>query len=33
MPNSELADLIIKLEQYATNIDVWIKDVYEQFND
>jgi hypothetical protein len=31
---SELADMVIKLEQYiATNNGVWIKDVFEQFNE
>lgn len=34
LTKSELADMIIKLEQYiATNNDVWIKDVFEQFNE
>jgi hypothetical protein len=34
LTKSELADMVIKLEQYiATNNDVWIKDVFEQFNE
>ncbi len=31
---SELADMVIKLEQYiAINNDVWIKDIFEQFKE